>query len=61
MICDRNVPVAELRPLRESAKPKRPLGALRGAVLHMADNFNEPLSAEDLAGFTSGDLGGEKL
>lgn len=46
VICDRNVPVAELRPLSDSAKPKRPLGALRGAVLHMADNFNEPLSAE---------------
>ena len=60
VICDRNVPVAELRPLTESAKPRRPLGALRGAVLHMADTFNEPLPAEDLAAFTAGDLGGEK-
>jgi prevent-host-death family protein len=60
VICDRNVPVAELRPLTESAKPRRPLGALRGAVLHMADTFNEPLPAEDLAAFTTSDFGGEK-
>ena len=60
VICDRNIPVAELRSLTASAKPRRPLGALRGAVLHMADTFNEPLPAEDLAAFTTGDLGGGK-
>jgi prevent-host-death family protein len=61
VICDRNVPVAELRPLHESTKPERPLGALRGAVLHMADSFNEPLAAEELAGFTAGEPGDDKL
>lgn len=45
----------------EPAKPRRPLGALRVAVLHIADTFNEPLPAEDLAAFTTGDLGGEKV
>ena len=61
VICDRNVPVAELRSLHESAKPRRPLGALRGAVLHMADSFNEPLAAEELAAFTAGEPGDDKL
>jgi prevent-host-death family protein len=61
VICDRNVPVAELRSLHESTKPRRPLGALRGAVLHMADSFNEPLAAEELAAFTAGEPGDDKL
>ena len=61
VICDRNVPVAELRSLHESAKPRRPLGALRGAVLHMADSFNEPLAAKELAAFTAGEPGDDKL
>jgi antitoxin (DNA-binding transcriptional repressor) of toxin-antitoxin stability system len=61
VICDRNVPVAELRPLHQSAKPERPLGALRGAVLHMADSFNEPLAAEGLAAFAAGEPGDDNL
>ncbi len=56
VICDRNKPVAELRPLTAEKKPDRPLGSLRGAVLEMADDFNEPLSPDELAAFTQGDV-----
>ncbi|MBN2576419.1 MAG: type II toxin-antitoxin system Phd/YefM family antitoxin [Deltaproteobacteria bacterium] len=55
IICDRNKPVAELRPLATSSRPDRPLGVLRGALLHMSDDFNAPLSSEELAAFTDGD------
>jgi antitoxin (DNA-binding transcriptional repressor) of toxin-antitoxin stability system len=43
LICDRNTPVAELRPLTSAKEKIRPLGALRGAVVHVADDFNDPL------------------
>jgi antitoxin (DNA-binding transcriptional repressor) of toxin-antitoxin stability system len=60
VICDRNTPVAELRPLTAANAPKRPLGALRGAVVHMADTFNDPLSGEELVAFTHGNVGAAK-
>ena len=60
VICDRNTPVAELRPLAPVAGPKRPLGALRGAVVQMADSFNDPLSDEEMAAFTHGDPSTDK-
>jgi len=55
VICDRNMPVAELRPLTTAKGQKRPLGVLRGAVEHMAETFNDPLSSEEMALFTHGD------
>ena len=60
VICDRNTPVAELRPLTAASGAKRPLGALRGAVVHMAGTFNDPLSGEEMTLFTHGNLGGGK-
>ena len=54
VICDRNKPVAELRPLTSTNGQKRRLGALRGAVVHMAEGFNDPLSGEEMAVFTRG-------
>jgi prevent-host-death family protein len=57
VICDRNRPVAELRPLAADKKPDRPLGALRGAVIEMAADFNEPLSPDEIVPFTQGDAG----
>ena len=57
VICDRNTPVAELRPLTPAKGQKRPLGALRGAVVHMAETFNDPLSGEEMALFMRGNLG----
>jgi antitoxin (DNA-binding transcriptional repressor) of toxin-antitoxin stability system len=56
IICDRNTPVAELRPLTPARKPDRPLGVLRGAVVRMSADFNAPLSAADLAAFSDGAL-----
>jgi antitoxin (DNA-binding transcriptional repressor) of toxin-antitoxin stability system len=55
VICDRNKPVAELRPLTAAKQPDRPLGALRGAVVYLPDDFNAPLPPEELAAFTHGD------
>ena len=46
VICDRNTPVAELRPLTSATGAKRPLGALRSAMVHMSDAFNDPLAVE---------------
>jgi len=60
VICDRNKPVAELRPLPGTTARERPLGALRGAVLHLAEDFNAPLEGEDQALFLLGHVGDEK-
>lgn len=60
IICDRNTPVAELRPLAPSRGPKRPLGVLRGSVVQMAESFNDPLSDEEMAAFTRGDPGADE-
>lgn len=42
IICRRNVPVAELRPVRQLPKRPRPFGLDRG-TFHAPDDFNEPL------------------
>ena len=57
LICDRNTPVAELRPLISAKGQKRLLGTLRGAVVHMAEGFNDPLSGKEMAAFTRGNPG----
>lgn len=49
VICERNVPVAELRPLR-TQMAKRPIGpAVAG--FHVPDLFFEPLPEDILRGF----------
>lgn len=41
ILCDRNKPFAELRPLRLTAEGRRPFGLARG-LIEVPENFNEP-------------------
>jgi len=41
VLCDRNRPFAEIRPLPSSPEGRRPFGLAKGRI-HMPDNFNEP-------------------
>lgn len=50
VICRRNVPVAELRPLPRARSRKRPIGLARGTV-EVPDAFFEPLPEDVVAGF----------
>ena len=47
VICDRNVPVAELTALPEQHKGKRPIGLYKGLFI-VPDEFFEPMSDEEL-------------
>ena len=49
VICRRNVPIAELRPVRRQRRTRRPIGLAQGFVVPEA--FFEPLPADVLAGF----------
>ena len=49
LICRRNVPAAELRPVRKPRRTRRPVGLVRGFTV--AASFFEPLPEELLAGF----------
>ncbi len=57
ILCERNKPVAELRPLNRS-KPfkQRKLGCLKGSVLFMSKNFNDPLNKKELDLFYNSSL-----
>ncbi len=46
ILCDRNKPFAELRPLAGPVDSLRPFGLARGKV-HLPDDFNEPDSSID--------------
>ena len=50
LICRRNVPVAELRPLPRARSRKRPIGLARG-TFEVPDAFFEPLPEDVVAGF----------
>jgi antitoxin (DNA-binding transcriptional repressor) of toxin-antitoxin stability system len=41
VLCDRNKPFAEIRPLATTPGGRRPFGLARGR-LHVPDGFNEP-------------------
>lgn len=41
ILCDRNKPFAEIRPLATGAGGRRPFGLAKG-VVHLPDDFNEP-------------------
>lgn len=56
IICNRNVPVAELRPLRPARTKKRPIGLARGTFA-VSPRFFEPLPEEDLDAFSGRDSG----
>jgi prevent-host-death family protein len=50
VVCERNVPVAELRPLsHEEAPTKRELGTMNGLIVHMEEDAFAPMSEEELA------------
>lgn len=50
LLCRRNIPVAEIRPLRRRAGSERPVGLARGEV-EVGPAFFEPLPEELLAAF----------
>lgn len=50
LICHRNLPVAELRPLPRARTKPRPIGLARGEF-KIPRNFFEPLPEEIVAGF----------
>ena len=56
IICRRNVPVAELRPVTQPATDQRPVGIDRG--MEIPDSFFEPLPS-DLVDALEGTLGDE--
>jgi antitoxin (DNA-binding transcriptional repressor) of toxin-antitoxin stability system len=41
ILCDRNKPFADLRPLLTDDSGRRPFGLAHGSI-HVPDNFNEP-------------------
>lgn len=55
ILCDRNRPFAELRPLPLTEEGRRPFGLARGH-LSLPDDFNEP--APDIEVLFGGDLEG---
>ena len=50
VLCKRNVPVAEIRPLPAARTGKRPLGLARGELV-IPPAFFEPLPGDVVAGF----------
>ncbi len=58
ILCKRNVPVAEIRPLRGVAKKKRPIGLDKGKI-ELPPSFFEPLP-DDLIRAFEGESENEK-
>ncbi len=54
IICKRNKPVAEIRPIRKPRKRKRPLGLMgkKYPDFKVPDDINDPLPDDILAFFT---------
>ncbi|MFP3869847.1 MAG: type II toxin-antitoxin system Phd/YefM family antitoxin [Syntrophobacteria bacterium] len=50
LLCKRNIPIAEIRPLPPERKSARPIG-LAKAEFQVPPEFHEPLPAEILASF----------
>ncbi len=50
LLCKRNVPIAEIRPVPIRAKKKRPLGLDKGKI-KISKKFFEPLPEEILSAF----------
>ncbi len=53
VLCRRNVPIAEIRPIPRSPKEPRPVGIDRG--MPVPQSFFEPLPAELLKAFEGGE------
>jgi len=58
ILCNRNVPIAEIRPLRKHVKEKREIGFMKGR-LSVPPSFFEPLSDEILGAFEGVGVGRE--
>ncbi len=56
VVCERNVPVAEIRPVKPKHFRPRKLGCMKGSILFMSEDFNEPLKGEELALFEDAPL-----
>ena len=54
ILCKRNIPIAEIRPIPEAPKKKRPIGLHKGLV-HVPDSFFEPLPEDILKAFNCQD------
>lgn len=50
LLCKRNIPIAEIRPLPPHRKTKRPIGLAKGTI-KIPPEFLEPLPPEVLASF----------
>jgi antitoxin (DNA-binding transcriptional repressor) of toxin-antitoxin stability system len=50
LLCRRNIPIAEIRPLPQERQGKRPLGLYRG-VCEIPESFFEPLPDDLLEAF----------
>ena len=53
LLCKRNVPIAEIRPVSAPPKKKRPLGLAKGRF-EVPPEFIEPLPAEVVESFYGG-------
>jgi antitoxin (DNA-binding transcriptional repressor) of toxin-antitoxin stability system len=50
LLCKRNIPIAEIRPLPTDRKTKRPIGLAKGKI-KIPREFFEPLPGDVLASF----------
>ena len=50
ILCNRNVPIAEIRPLPRARQAPRPIGLMRGQF-EVPASFFEPLPEEEIAAF----------
>ena len=53
VLCRRNLPIAEIRPLQQPPADKRPIGLAKGSFT-VPDGFFEPLPTEMLDTFEGG-------
>ena len=51
IVCKRNVPIAEIRPLPRKPASRRPIGLARDKGVKLPDSFFEPLPAELIDAF----------
>ncbi|MBL8260143.1 MAG: type II toxin-antitoxin system Phd/YefM family antitoxin [Candidatus Competibacteraceae bacterium] len=52
LLCKRNIPIAEIRPLPKPREQPRPIGLAADRGVELPPEFFEPLPAELLAAFT---------
>lgn len=50
LICNRNVPVAEMRPVPRRRRTRRPIGLAKG-ILEVPPSFFEPLPDSEMEGW----------